>query len=351
MSDKEWNAAQFSQPLAYTGNDGKPFLVFPVYEGREMILPMDPVRMYRVDEQEVEDCRLSFYSADTEFLGQLPFYSCIRALSAYAREFRDPQVRIQALSEEQIQQLIRETEREIQARQGWNRLFEKNLEFIGLDHTVNRTVDQVFCGRNVRTVSFEVDFPTGTVLAADPLYYLPDPASVTWFHDAVSPGKYTVTLALVNTASFGPRVSGMKLQISNHPCVKYLPAASYFLEENARKDVLGFPVETGMASFCDRKTAEAYQKFFRQWNEEHPGGNFYNDHLAQLFRDSYAVYPQLQRESGDFILYTVPGTALSFVMAATGLGDGWYSVFRGIDTEGKTVEFVMMFIDPALTEA
>ncbi|MCR5373009.1 MAG: hypothetical protein K6E41_06030, partial [Solobacterium sp.] len=178
MSGKEWNAAQVSAPSAYTGKDGQPFLVFPVYTGRETILPMDPVRMYRVDEQEVQDCRLSFYSSEETFLGQLPFYSCIKALSAYALEFREPQVRIRALSIQEAERILRETEREIQARQGWNRLFEKNLEFIGLDGTDKETVDRVFHGHNVRTVAFEVEFPTGMLAAADPLCYLPDPASI-----------------------------------------------------------------------------------------------------------------------------------------------------------------------------
>ncbi len=351
MSGKDWDAAQVSAPSAYKGKDGRPFLVFPVYTGRETILPMDPLRMYREDEQEVQDCRLSFYSSEETFLGQLPFYSCIKALSAYALEFREPQVRIRALSIQEAERILRETEREIQARQGWNRMFEKNLEFIGLDGTDKETVDRVFHGHNVRTVSFEVEFPTGMLAAADPLCYLPDPASISWFHDTVLPGKYTIVVSVVNTASFGTRVSGMKLQISGRPCVSYVPAESYFREENARKDVRGFPVETGMASFCDRKTVEAYQKWFRQWRAEHPDGNFYNDHLARLFRESYEKYPGLQREGGDFIQYTVPGTALSFVMAASGLGDGWYSVFRGIDADGETAEFVMLFIDPALTEA
>lgn len=101
-----------------------------------------------------------------------------------------------------------------------------------------------------------------------------------------------------------------------------------------------------MFTFCDKEAAESYWKVLYAWYKEHPNGNWYNDYLADLFKESTEAYPDLQREGSDFIRFKIPESNNEIVMVATGFGDGIYQVFWGVDKNGKRCELVTLFVDP-----
>lgn len=147
----------------------------------------------------------------------------------------------------------------------------------------------------------------------------------------------------------------MKLKIRPDEAAAYTLAEDYRLvgdeiEAHEEKGYSGFAVEAGMATFCDRQAAESYWDFLDEWEEENPDGNLYDDYLASLFAQSYEENPSLQREGGDFIRFAVPGSEDEIVMAASGFGDGFYSMFWGRDEKEEIVELVTVFINPELFE-
>lgn len=55
-----------------------------------------------------------------------------------------------------------------------------------------------------------------------------------------------------------------------------------------------------------------------------------------------------QREGGDFIEWTNPDTGNRIVMVASGLGDGFYSVYYGYDASGEICQIIVPMLNPDL---
>ena len=335
-----WSQAYQAKPAAYRKDDKK-FIAFTITEDTETVFPMDPKRMFQLDGKPVDDFRIGFCSLkEDRILDTVPFYFCIRYLSQYVVETREPYVLLRGLSHDEMQKIVTDVRSDVEARGRLVHAFEKNLEFIGLDETTPETVNAVFAGE---TYTFEdVFFPSGSIIAADPICYLQDPKSVSVLKEKISPGKYPVILGFTRPVHDSVRITGMKLQVSGHEAVRYA------LAETADDRFAGFPVETGTAAFCDAESAESYWKFLQEWYGEHPKGNFYDDYLADLFAQSYASHPDLQREGGDFIRFAIPGSPHEMVMSASGFGDGYYSVFWGYDENDRICSLNALFIDPSL---
>ena len=58
--------------------------------------------------------------------------------------------------------------------------------------------------------------------------------------------------------------------------------------------------------------------------------------------------PEIQREGGDFICWPLQESGARLVMFSSGLGDGVYSAYWGVDAEGLPVELVIPFMNPEL---
>lgn len=114
--------------------------------------------------------------------------------------------------------------------------------------------------------------------------------------------------------------------------------------------ICGFPVEAGLISFIDADGAEVYRQVDNKWWDEHPGGNRYNDYFKALFAESYEKLPTYQREGGDFIEWTNPENGERMVMAASGLGDGFYQCFWGYDESEEICELIVPMVDPDIFE-
>lgn len=348
-----WELSYQAKPQAYQNEEGKAVLVFTLTEGTDTILPMDPVRMFQVGGKPFEDIRLGFCSLkEDRIIATLPFYACIHALSGYLAGVREPYVLVKGLSHEEMVQITVEVSRDVQNRGQLQKAFEKNLEFIGLDHTGPETVRRVFAGDRVQIFTFEdVRFPTGTILCADPFCTLTDDEELTLLEETVPAGTYPVHLAIVHPLGDTMRIAGMKLSVTDGQAVSYQPAETWYMRNGMRKEgLMGFGVEAGLACFADEKAAEAARRYFRNWKEEHPGENMYNVYFAPLFQESHDAYPDLQRNEGDFIRWQIPESEEEIVICASGYGDGYYSTFCGYDSQGQLSEIVVMFIDPQLFE-
>lgn len=90
-----------------------------------------------------------------------------------------------------------------------------------------------------------------------------------------------------------------------------------------------------MMAFMDSDVMKEYVAFIDKWHKENPEGNHYDDYFKYLFAESYAKLPDYQRSGGDFIQWTIPGTAHSVVMLSCRFLGTVLSVLLGNDESGE----------------
>lgn len=204
----------------------------------------------------------------------------------------------------------------------------------------------------------EVNIVSGRVEIGDPLCYLNTKYSCT-LEKKIPPGRYPVYLSVISHPVFGERFLSAKLDVTGRKPVRYEIAMpqGYSVEDRDKPGVFAmFGVDTGMACFCDKETSLAYDAFLKEWQREHPEGNYYNDYFAPVMKAYALEHPQYQREDGDYIEWRLteeptPGvreqeTQRNLVMFTSGFGDGVYSGYWGIDSQGDIACLVIRFIDP-----
>ena len=117
------------------------------------------------------------------------------------------------------------------------------------------------------------------------------------------------------------------------------------LENINEGDFFGFNVDAGLACICDKKLHELYCEFDKKWCDENPDGNTYDDYFADLFKKSYEDNPKYQRDGGDWINWTIPGTDYHLPMFQSGFGDGAYPVYLAYDKDGNVCQLIVELID------
>ncbi|MCM1184692.1 MAG: DUF2185 domain-containing protein [Roseburia sp.] len=229
--------------------------------------------------------------------------------------------------------------------------FEQNLKFISRDGMEVDTVRRVFQG-DARIKCHELgecSFPTGRVVVADPLCYLRDPKSVSVLKRRIPAGRCSVTLAIMDSELAGLRVAGAKLRITSKEAVAYKIADAQREEDGHMKDTFaGFPVETGTGCFCDEAAVRGYWRFLERWYKENPGKNIYDDYFKAFFEESYKKEPELQAEEGSFLIWNNPEDGTQIAMFSSGIGDGYYCDYWGLDSDGEICELVVIFMNPEL---
>lgn len=226
--------------------------------------------------------------------------------------------------------------------------FEKNLKFISKDTLDVGLVQYVFGDTDdLRQFTMgECAFPTGRILTADPLCYLQSPKDVLLKEKSIKAGAYPVQVAVMDSDMAGRRIVGARLKVSDKAAVSYELAKC--IKKDGKTSFAGFPVECGMACFCDEQAAGSYWRFLDDWYGKHKDGNIYDDYFAALFAGSYQKNPEVQREGGDLLMWSNPLDGTMIPMFASGMGDGYYTDYWGVDAEGELCELVVIFMDPHL---
>lgn len=189
------------------------------------------------------------------------------------------------------------------------------------------------------------------IIAADPLFSLPYGGTAP-FVNSVPKGSYPVTIAVANHPSWGDRYTAAKLTFSGEKAEVFQLALKpgESASDLEKDEIFGFPVEAGLGSFCDEKTQKEFASFCNSWRKKNPDKNIYDDYFADFFIKSYQENPKFQREGGDWINWTVPGTDHNIIMFNSGFGDGVYPSYWGYDRNGKICSLIIQFISPAELE-
>lgn len=187
----------------------------------------------------------------------------------------------------------------------------------------------------------EVSLPSGKVVVRDPLVYL-NSRQEPYFID-IPKGNFPVTIAVVKSEEWGNRYAAVKVKFTEEKPVRYQEAliGNENLEGVQQDDYFGFHVDAGLACITDAEALPAFDRFVKEFS----GNNLYDDYFAELFRKSYEANPDNQRKGGDWINWTIPGTAYQIPMFATGFGDGGYPVYFAYDKNHLICGLYIQFID------
>lgn len=190
-----------------------------------------------------------------------------------------------------------------------------------------------------------VSFPTGRILACDPLIELEDRPP---FMQTVSPGTYPVTICVMPSEKYGDRYACVKVTVSDAKPVRYdlaMVGDEELDEELEDGDYFGFCVDAGMGCIADVETQRVFKEYWAKRLEEDEDIDPYNDLFCDLLEESYNENPRYQREGGDWVNWTVPGTDLSIPIFASGWGDGVYPCYIGYDSDGNVSGVYILFIE------
>ena len=243
---------------------------------------------------------------------------------------------------------------EKERRERVNRLFSGNCEYVSKTSLDVESIAMQFVKSETRshiTVG-TVDIPSGKVVVSDPLCYLAMGICCPVLKESIPAGSYPAEVAVVRNKDVGIRMCTARLKVKPTPAVYYSNAESVESNSVMLKGwvMSGFPVETGVMSFCDAEGANEYKAFSDKWQSENPEKNNYDDYFARFFAESAARYPEYQRERGDFIEWKNPDGGKRMVMISSGFGDGFYQCYWGYDEFGDICELVVPMIDSKLLE-
>ena len=193
----------------------------------------------------------------------------------------------------------------------------------------------------------KLSVPGGELITADPLVGL-DRTTLPFTRE-VPVGEYDVVLCILSDdpkKSYG-EYAAARVCFTDRPAVRFEEAlvGTEDPEDLKAGKSFGFPVDTGMACFCDSRVRTALCEFEERMQQEKPDSDLYNDLWCDLLEDNAKRFPDYQSENGDWLNFQIPGTGYHLPVFRSGYGDGCYSTYWGLDVEGNICQAIIEFID------
>ena len=196
-----------------------------------------------------------------------------------------------------------------------------------------------------------VHFPTGKVIACDPLVSLGE--EMLPYLQTVPAGTYPVTVCVVPSERFGDRYACVKVEVTAEKPVRYELGMTgeeildQALGADAEDVFFGFGVDAGMGCIMDLETNREFGKYWKKREAEDPNANTYDDLFSDILADSCREHPAYQRDCGDWANWTIPGTSCNVPVFASGWGDGVYPCYFAYDANGVVCGVYVHLIDIA----
>lgn len=206
--------------------------------------------------------------------------------------------------------------------------------------------NKYFNGKYENVVISKLTVSDGNMIAADPFgLYVDYPTYI----QKLPSGEYDVTACILKNDG-DIRISAVNVKISDNIPVRFEMAldgseTQEELDSLEEGEYFGFCVDAGLAAIFDTTSSEAYLKFENSWYSDNPDKNMYDDYFAKMFKESYKLNPDFQRDCGDYIDFIIPGTNYHVPIFASGMGNGLYPVFFGYSEDGSICNMMICFID------
>jgi Protein of unknown function (DUF4241) len=170
----------------------------------------------------------------------------------------------------------------------------------------------------------DVWLPSGEIVACDGFIMMHQP-----FTRRVRPGRYAVTIAIAAFAEGDERIAFAQMRFSDRPVARWEMALLAGQDTSTLEPgyFFGYPVDSGTGSFADPRAVELINK------ATDPEMKFFNEVSAEMEK----VY----RHTRSWVHIETPeGSAVLF---SSGLGDGMYPSYFGLEDTGEAVAIVTDF--------
>ncbi|WP_420570856.1 DUF4241 domain-containing protein [Kordia sp.] len=190
----------------------------------------------------------------------------------------------------------------------------------------------------------DIYIPSGKIITADP--FVSD--HVKPFVKTVTPGTYPVNLYFKEIGEDHYRIAYSKIKFKEEKATRWILA----LTENDEvetvlnlkpREILGFPVDAGLAFFADDETHKVYLK---KSDELYSGPELFNYYDDVLYEEMVAASADSKYGSKDGTWANhIPDKTFkgNMIIHASGWGDGYYPAYWGLNQHNEIVELAMDF--------
>lgn len=176
--------------------------------------------------------------------------------------------------------------------------------------------------------------PSGHIYCCDPFLS----SEVGPLETAVSPGDYAVQMCSMLRPEWGWRVALARLVFSTHRVVQWREAVYVMNGERSSE----FRVDAGLACFMDASTRDLLVRTVSALHVQGERANYYDDVLAPEFKKN--ADPANPSHAGDWAMHApMAGHRGNVALFASGLGDGLYRAYWGLDVAGNPAMLVADF--------
>ncbi|WP_020394616.1 DUF4241 domain-containing protein [Thiolinea disciformis] len=177
----------------------------------------------------------------------------------------------------------------------------------------------------------KMDFPSGVVVACDP-FYVGNADLAAPFKQKIKSGKYVAGVIKANIPTVGERNILAYLVLQNKKVVKWEQA------EVVKEDVMfksKYGVDSGLGAFFDKDTAQQFNNTLKDYMQKKPNEDYYNDVILGGKEADTVAYSSLVK--------VAPHSDLHFALFSSGIGDGIYPSYWGLDDQNNPVALVTSF--------
>lgn len=210
-------------------------------------------------------------------------------------------------------------------------------------------LNEYFSDNNFKILKLgNLNITSGEIIVSDPLYSLPY-GGTDKFTKKVKKGSFPVIVAVFEDKKNGPVYMASKLSFSKSTPVKFQLALKHNEDYDKLKEneIYGYPVETGLASFCDAQSQVDYAEFCNEIKKKYRNPNIYETYFARAFEENGEKNPKWQRPEGDWLNFRIPNSKGNIVMMNSGVGNGVYPSYWGYDEDGEICCLITPFVSPA----
>lgn len=213
----------------------------------------------------------------------------------------------------------------------------------------NMDLNEYFCDNNFKILKLgNLNLTSGEIIVSDPLYSLPY-GGTNKFTKSVKKGSYPVIVAVFEDKKNGPVYMATKLTFKKTTPNKFQLALKPNEDYNklADNEIYGYPVETGLASFCDAQTQKEYANFCKDLKKKYRNPNIYETYFARAFEENGKKNPKWQNPQGDWLNFKLPNSKGNIVMMNSGIANGVYPCYWGYDEEDEICCLITTFVSPS----
>lgn len=186
--------------------------------------------------------------------------------------------------------------------------------------------------------------PSGKIVSADP--FVSD--HVKPFVKTVKPGTYPVNLYFRQQGENHYRIAFSKIKFKQEKATRWILALTEADKVETAKnlkngEILGFPVDAGLAFFADNETHKVYLKKSDELYASEELFNYYDDVLADEMVAASAE-SKYGSKDGTWANHTPDKNFKgNMIIHASGWGDGYYPTYWGLNSNDEIVELAMDF--------